>query len=252
MYIVIYIILIIVSIPCINNAYAEVYAPYNSPVFHEKGCASLSPNERLMTFTSIQSALKSGASPCKSCINDTSNYQSAQNTYSNNSGLKTEMITLSHDIDAFIDKTANFFGKLDKSISDRALLEKHPNFPAVEEKYNRYNALSFIEEDKDRKNDMFVEFLSTLSEIEYKVYKKWIALVTKHNEYKEEAKSLDDENPQLYKRHNSLRMRAIAGTEDGSISSIEANSYAACLKIATNKLNQLKAMVAARESSTSK
>jgi len=87
MYIVIFIIL---SISCINNLYAEVFAPYNSPVFHEKGCADLPPNERLMKFPTIQSALKSGASPCGSCINqgsgNTSNYQSTQNTYNNTIG----------------------------------------------------------------------------------------------------------------------------------------------------------------------
>jgi len=186
-----------------------------------------------------------------SCINqgsdNTSNYQSAQNTYNNNSGLKTEIITLDRDIDTFINKSVNLLDKCDKISSDIALLKKHPAFSEVEEKFNKYNIMSFVEEDNDRKIDMEVEFLSTLSVDENKVYKKWIALATKQDEYTEEAKDLDDEIRQLSNRYASLRMRVDAGIRNGSISSLSGS-----LELAANKLDRLMLFLDERNLNTSK
>lgn len=66
---VIFVILILSSISFVACVSAEVYAPYNSPVFHEKGCSMLPSNERLMKFPSVQSAINSGAKACPSCVN---------------------------------------------------------------------------------------------------------------------------------------------------------------------------------------
>lgn len=94
-YKVIIVILILSSISFVDSISAEVFAPYDSTVFHEKGCAELSSNERLMKFPSIQSALNSGASPCGTCINqsssNTNSYQSPKNTYGDtNSSMERE------------------------------------------------------------------------------------------------------------------------------------------------------------------
>jgi hypothetical protein len=46
----------------------KVFAPYDSRIFHTKGCKKLHSSSRLIEFPSVQTAITDGASACDSCI----------------------------------------------------------------------------------------------------------------------------------------------------------------------------------------
>jgi len=46
----------------------KVFAPYDSRIFHTKGCKKLHSSSSLIEFPSVQTAINDGASACDSCI----------------------------------------------------------------------------------------------------------------------------------------------------------------------------------------
>ncbi len=46
----------------------KVFAPYDSRIFHTKGCKKLHSSSRLIEFPSVQTAITDGALACDSCI----------------------------------------------------------------------------------------------------------------------------------------------------------------------------------------